>query len=390
MDMPTDTGTTSAEAIKEGTKKFVNLGWVGAMHSYAHTVRGINAPVAPPDREKMATVNRHGAPILSVAQLMERTKTNAARWEPLLGDMLDVARPIKEYASLAMITVEQIAQQSKEKLAPAAWAKLTPAERAGVRALFEEMINDLKEAAERNHQHAIATRTQILAYRADIVADQEETADIQAKYKDWLADEDKTMLAWEKEHGLQPGEVDKLITGLQKEIQDFNAKWAGLTSGAVISAGTSPLGMMVFPPLGVFACLIAMSVMASQAAAVKQQMDEFQGRLERVQKFNAVKIFFSTMDTMFGRMIETMGGAADALGEIAGLWTMIASDLKSILGATIGLDGMAGAQPWEAPVKITKKLGVLGAYKDLIRDCDVFINGAYVTGTTTIHAGTQS
>ncbi|MFL1464276.1 hypothetical protein ACI6QG_18850 [Roseococcus sp. DSY-14] len=389
MDMPTDTGTTSAEAIREGTKNFVNLGWVGAMHSYAYTVSGINAPAAPPDQEKMVTVNRHGVPILSVAQLMERTKTNAFRWKPLLDDMLDVARPIKEYASLAMITIEQIAEQSKEKLAPAAWAKLTPAERAEVRAVFEEMIGDLKEAAERNHEHANAKRAQILAYQADIVADREETVDIQAKYKDWLAAEDATMQVWEKEHGLQPGEVDGLIKGLQKEVEEFNAKWAGLTSGAVVSAGTSPLGMMVFPPLGAIACLIAMSVMASQAAAFKQQVDEFQGRLARVQRFNAVRIFFSTMDTMFGRMIETMGGAAKALEEIAGLWAMIATDLKSILGATIGLDGLAGAHPWEAPVKITKKLGVLRAYKALIHDCDVFISGAYVTGTTIIHAGKQ-
>jgi len=385
--MPAETEIPTADTIKEGTKDFINHGWVGAMHSYATTVRGINAPVAPPDQPGMKTLNRHDEPILTLPQLMERTNNNAARWQPLLGEMLDVARPIKEYASLAMITIETIADQSKEKLAPAAWAKLTTAEREAVRDLFIEMVTDLKEAAESNHQHAIDMKAKILSYQADIIVDREETQDVQAKYKDWLAEEDKTMVAWEKEHGYEPGEVGKLIEGLQKEVQEFNAKWAGLTSGAVITGTSSPLGMMVFPPLGVFACLIAMSVLASQAAAVKQQMDEFQGRLDRVRKFNAVKMFFSTMDSMFQQMIDTMGGAADALGKIAGLWTKIAADLKSVTGNTVGLGGLAGAHPFEAPVKVVKKLAMLAAYKALIQDCDVFVENAYVTNVSTIHAG---
>jgi len=384
--MPNEDEAATVTAIKEQTKAFLNLGWVGAMYSYAHTIGVLTPPPTPADQPGMIAVNRHGVPVLSVPDLMKRAKRNAARWEPLLGEMLDVARPIKEYATLSMVTVEELSRQSKEKLAPAAWAKLSPDARQAVRDEFQEVVDGLKEAAERNHQHAISMRDKALGYRVDILADHDESADVQGKYKDWLAGEEVTMEAWEEAHKLQKGDVDQLITKLQEDVRSFNKKWAGMTSGAVGSS----FGMVVLPPFGTLVFLIAMSVMAAQAAEFKRQMDDFQSRVERVQRYNEVKVFFKTMDSMFQLMLEVMDGAADALGKIAGMWTNIAADLKSVTGPTIGLDGLPGAQAWESPIKLLKKLGVVAAYENLIKDCTAFVNSAYVSEIKTIKAGLRA
>ncbi len=377
--MTDEPDTLSAEAIRARANAFLSLKWVHLMYAYVRTIRNLNAPEPPADRPGMVTVNRHNQPILTVPQLMTRTKANAERWEPLLGDMLDVARPIKEYAITSTATIKVIYQLSREKLAPAVWTKLDLDARQQLKNDFSEMVEDLITAAEQNRLAAVEMRDRILAYRKDVVADHDESEDVQHKYKDWMAEEDKTLRIWEEAHGLQPGETENLILALQADVSTYNAKWAGLTAGAVSTAGgTVAFGLVVFPPLGAIGGLIGMSVMAAQAAEAKRLMEEFAQRLSRVEKYNVVKIFFRTMDTTLKSIMEATSSAADALGQVAGLWALIAADLKSVQGETIGVSGLAGSKPWEAPVKLVKRMGAEEAYKALIAHCDTFVEFGYV------------
>lgn len=383
-----ETDNLSLQTLNARAARFLNLAWVHGMHSYVRTIEGLNPPAPPPDRPGMATTNRHGTPILTLPGLMARAKSNAASWESLLGEMLDTARPIKEYATAALVTVEVIDKRAKKELAPAAWAALTPEERKELQDEFAAMVDDLIAAASDNEVAATRMRDRILDYRKDIVADHDESQDIQAKYKDWIAEEDKTLAIWEREHGLQPAETETLIAKLQEDVQNLNAKWAGMTSGAAgLAGGTVGFGLVVFPPLSAIAGLIGMSVMAAQAAQFKRQLDDFRGRLDRVQKYNVVAIFFRTVDSMLRKIIEAIENAAEALGQVAGLWAMVVQDLKSVQGSTLGVAGLAGDKRWEAPVRLTRRLGVERAYDNLIRDCDVFVQYAYVQNIATVDAG---
>ncbi len=185
----------SAEAIRKKAEAFLNLAWTKAMYGYTSTVKGINPPPPPPDQPGMLTENRPGKKMPTVPALMERARQNADRWEPLLGKMLEVAGPIKDHARAAIITVEQLGKDSKQ-LAPAVWAKLSAEEQQALKSTFDELVSDLKEAAEANRAQALAMRDEILAYRRDIVEDHDSSADVQKKYKGWIEEQEKYIHAW--------------------------------------------------------------------------------------------------------------------------------------------------------------------------------------------------
>ncbi|MBV1800069.1 hypothetical protein [Siccirubricoccus sp. G192] len=377
------TADISAEAVRKKAEAFLDLKWVKAMYSYTRTVSGINAPEPPLDQPGMITENRPGKPILTVPALMDRARQNAGRWEPLLGDMLKVAQPIKDYARASIITVEQIGKDSK-KLAPAVWAKLSAEEQQVLKAQFDEMVSDLKEAAEANSVKALTMRDKILAFKADIVEDYDSSAEVQKKYKGWIEEQEKDIHVWEEAHGLEKGDTKAYIAKLQQDIHDYNVKWQGLAGGA----GSSALFLFVLPPFGVIATLIMASVMGTQAKVAKLEMEALAARLDKANKYSAVTVFFSTIDSMFERMKEAIAQAAEALGNVAGLWSAIALDLQTVQDTSMtGVGGLGGDKGWPAPVSLTKRLGVVGSYELLIKDCDVFVQYAFVTDIRKVEPG---
>jgi hypothetical protein len=383
--MKTATATTAdslaPETIEAKTRKFLNLKWVHQMYTYVRTMQGLNAPPSiPPDQPGMKTANRHGAPLLTIGALMERAKSNAGRWEPLLIKMAGVAGRVKNYATTSLDIIEHLTEKTKTQLNSAKYDKLSAKQKTDLKAELTSIINDLKREAETFKKEAENLRNEVLAYEKDIIKDNDESHDIQEKYKNWMKEEDKILAAWEKNAGVKPGETDKLIMSLEKDVATFTEKWAGLTGGAVGSAGAGiTVGALVLPPLGTIAMLIGMSVMASFAAEFKKKMEEFKKRLQRVQKYNMVKIYFKTMDGTLTRMKDACEIAVEALGEVAGIWQGIANELQSLSGESNKIDALAGfGTQWEIPISTLKRKGADRVYEELRTRCDVFVQYLFV------------
>jgi len=122
-------------------------------------------------------------------------------------------------------------------------------------------------------------------------------------------------------------------------------------------------------------------------------MEEFKDRLRRVKRFNAVKLFFDVMEAKFDLMISAIDKATTALETVAGLWSKIALDLRSVQGATIGVGALSADDlPWDAPADLLARIRSNGedtddTYSNLIEDCDVFIKYRYVRDLKKIEAG---
>jgi len=390
----TDEQPLSPEVIRERAKSFTNLKWVMDINSYVQTVQGLNAPETPPDGDGMATKNRKDQPILTVPALMTRALGNAAKWQGLLGEMEAVAGSITDYAIKAQRDVKRLVKLGKDKLAPAQWKNLSRDDLEQIKADFKETVRGLIAAAGASEAEAKLMRDKLLQYRDVIEADQQETQDIKAKYKNWIAEEDKILHVWEEQHGLKAGDTTNLLAQLQVDIDAFNKKWIGLSSGAGGAAGTTvAFGLVVFPPFGAIGMLIAMSVMAGLAEQARKEMEEFKDRLRRVKRFNAVKLFFDVMEAKFDLMISAIDKATTALETVAGLWSKIALDLRSVQGATIGVGALSADDlPWDAPADLLARIRSNGedtddTYSNLIEDCDVFIKYRYVRDLKKIEAG---
>lgn len=381
--MSDDEKKSDAAAVKAAANLFLNPPWLLHMHLYTKVVLGLDYQEEPPRQPGMHTKNRHGDPLLTVPELKQRVQENARKWEPLIGDVLDTARPIKEYATLGISTLQELG----ESLSEATWEKLSEPERRKFQARYAPMFEDMVKAAEDSHASAIALRKRMLAYRDLLEADHDESQDVQLKYKDWIHEQDALLEAWEKAHGLEPGDSTKLVEALQRDVEAAKTKWIGLSTGSAGAAGgTLTVFAVTFPPVGFIAGLIAMAVMAALAEEFRKEMAKFEGQLAQVKKYNQVKLFFSTMDKTLTALAAACESAAEALGQIASLWTLVISDLKSVQGRTVGLDGLAGTRPWDGPSALRKALGATATLKELIADCNRFVECGYVNEVKIIDA----
>jgi hypothetical protein len=372
--MPDGHSSISAEALHGEAKPFLDLGWVAAMHAYTKAIGSITMPPAPPDQEGMVKEIRPGHPIPSVPDMMARAVKNAARWKPLLTEMTKVATEMRSYAKAGAITVEQIATKSEDVLAPEKWAKLSLDQRMKEKASLDRMIAGLQQLAKHHAASAEQKRDTVLAYQSDIEEDKATLDDIRVKYKDWLDAEDKVIEAWEKANNVEIGQTQKLIDLLGQEVSDFHTRYAGLAGGA----GGSVVLNVVLPPLGFIFFLIAMGALTGEALKAKQRMEALQRDLERVQRLNAVRVFFDVADKHFVSMIEAIGKADRALGRIAGQWSTIAGDLEALRGSEMmGVGGLSGNN-WDAPVDLLLKLGALESYSTLAKDCEFFPQNAFI------------
>lgn len=354
----------SSEALQQASTPFLDVRWIATMWGYANTVGGMNMPAPPADLPGMPGERRSGKPIPSVAELMKRLHANAAAWEPLLKEMNSVATGIKRYAQASLLTLKGYDKLSNETGSLSAKQKKKLA-------LLQSAVKSLQGTAQKNQAEAVRMLNKVLDYRRDLAEDREVIKDVAFKYQDWMTKQDEDIHIWEDQHGLKKGETAELIKKLREDVEAFNKKYQGLAGGA----GAATAGMVVLPPFGTIAALIAITALAAEAEKARRQMEEFRGRLDRVQKFNEVKLFFEIAEEKFSSMDAELGKAHDILAGIAGHWALIAEDLATLSGDD--MVGTGGLGDGDEPPDFLKMLGVAESFETLMKHAEVFVSASF-------------
>jgi hypothetical protein len=366
----------SAAELQTITADFLKLDWVQNMGMYVRIIKSLGLPPEPENQQDMKKENSLGQRIFSVPELMDRARGNADRWEPLLKKMGEVAGGIQLYAETSVITIEVLIEDQEN------YGTKTDKKKQQFKKDFLKAVDQLKKIAILHKEKAVSMQDEVLKYSKAIESDHDMSKDIQSKYAKWLEAEEKQLEAWEKSHNVPRDQTGSaMIKKFEDMVADYKTKWAGLSSGAgAAAAATATIGIVVFPPFGTIASFFAMTSLAVAAEEMRKLMVQFQGFLDQVQRFHAVKLFFNTLDKDFTSLREQCAIAIQALGKVAGQWETIAQKLENIGGKANVIDPLVPTAPeeWEESISRIARRGADKTYKDLIEECKNFTRYMYV------------